>query len=275
MEQFEEFLWIKCDGILLKVKDGVCHDPDVDLAPYAQTLADEFEKRNRAWEKRFIGTLFLKLYEWDAQSLRRDLCRLDPWSVLCKLEALDAAKDKFPQRIPLLNHYLYRELSFNSSFYLRKDAFSFIEELCSSSAERGGAAKQKRLENILEILSKFKEEVCCNPDAEFVPSDTMPYILTLTEECNRAEAAYVEDFFQTLFLTLYGSDVQSLKRDITKVAMLGANAGRPRHTDRADLLQCLYGALSSHIGEDFSDIMEMCDKAEGFRNRTASRQGTP
>ena len=34
--------------------------------------------------------------------------------------------------------------------------------------------------------------------------------------------------------------------------------------DYADLLQFLYDALSTYIGEDFSPIIEMCDRVEGL-----------
>ena len=231
---------------LSKFKEEVRRNPDVDLAPYIQELADEFQRRKKIWEERYIGTLFANLYASDIRSLRRDLCKLEPWEVLCKLEAFDTAKDKFPQRARVLG-CLHKVLSFGLSFYLGEDYSSFIQKLSSSSAVRDNAAEicQEKLEM---ILSEFKAELCRNLDADFSPYEQM-----LSDEYLMMRAACTESIIKTLLLNLYGGDTQSLIRDSTKAVLLGTK--RINRTSRTDLLQCLYGALASYIGEDFSAIL--------------------
>lgn len=235
-----------CEAILSKFREEVCRNPDADVAPYTQMLGAEFRTWNKAWEKEIIKPLFLNLYANDFQALRRDLCKLDPPSVLCKLTAHGAAKAKFPQRALLL-YCLYGVLS----LYHRGD-FASIVKICSQGMEPdwGKCEIDEKKHEMDQILPAFKEEISRNPDIDFVP--------LIVNEYRRMREACIERVMKTLFLNLYGQDAQSLKRDIAKATMFGANAGFPQRTDRADLLQCLYGALSSCIGEGFSDIMEMC-----------------
>ncbi len=252
----EEMIWIKFEVILSKFREEVCHNPDADIAPYTQMLVEAFRERKGTWERTVIGTLFLNLYGMDVQSLRTDLCKLEQWRAFCNLEESDAEKDKFPQRIRLLK-CLYKTVSFSLSFYLGKDFLSFIEDFSSISAVCDGAVEVDR-ETFEMILSEFKEEVCHNPD-----TDVIPYIQKLVAEYNMMEAARVERVIHTLFRNLYEGNAQSLRIDLTKVMMLDtANAASLQCADRAELLQCLYRALSSHIGEDFSDIIAMCDQIE-------------
>ena len=154
-----------CEEILSKFREEVCRNANADVAPYAQTLAAEFRTWNKAWEKEIIKTLFLNLYANDVQALRRDLCKLDPPSVLCKLTAHGAAKAKFPQRALLL-YCLYGVLP----LYHRGD-FASIVKICSQGMEPdwGKYEIDGKKHEMDQILSAFKEEICRNPDIDFAP----------------------------------------------------------------------------------------------------------
>lgn len=253
----------KCEVILSKLKEEVLRNPyanpNADVIPYTQMFAAEFRKWNTAREKEIIRTLFLHLYERDVQSLRRDLCKLEPQQVLCKLKASDTAKARFPKRAQLLNG-LYGVISLYNG---DGEDFSSILEFCGQGIKFGWRKDEiiETLDEIVQIeqtLYDFKEEVCRNPDADF-----SPYTQELMHRYRIMEAACTERVINTLFLNLYEQDAPSLKRDLLKVQMLGtAKATLSQYTNRTALLQCLYGALFSYIGEDFSDIIAMCDKVK-------------
>ncbi len=257
----------KCKVFLSKCKEEVCLNPDADVTPYTHMLADEFRKWNRAWEKGFISTLFLELYEQVAQPLRRDLCKLEPRKVLCELKALDTAKDRFPRREFLTGCLLQQR---GLVFLIRQGMLSpylggdftvcgqvEIDQI-RQEIDRGKYEIDRRKYDIDLILSEFKEEVCRDPD-----TDVTPFSDRLVHEYNITKSVCMERLIKTLFLNLYGEDAQSLERDIFKANKLKV---MPEVTleQRSELLPSLYGALSSYIGEDFSPILAMCDGVEDW-----------
>lgn len=234
----------KCAVILSEFNRALYFDPNADCIQYARRLADLFRKMERECEGRVVSTLFLNLYGLDAFMLRGDLCRL---------EAHGAARPTPRQRTELLS-VLYGTLS----LYTRGD-FSSVFAARDQSVPTG----QETYET---ILSEFKKEVCRKlPAGHFVPlpspsSDRfIPYIqkLLLAAKVREMEKECEERVVGALLLNLYGQDVPSLERDITKVTMFGA-----ANVDPSELLPILYGALSSRMGEDLSDVMEICDKIE-------------
>ncbi len=249
----------KCEAFLSKFKEEICRNPNADVTPYTQMLAAEFRKWNKAHEKELINTLFLNLYARDGASLRRDLCKLEPRRVLCKLKALDTAKDRFPRRgllMGYLDHVLYLRIG---------EDFSWI----IAGSDRAIELERKKYEidrrkyEIEQILSKFKEEICRNPNADFTL-----YIERLLDEYDGIKAACVERVIGTLLLNLYGQDVSSLKRDQIKLQVMVYSVKKTAidltPNQRTELLPSLYGALASYIGEDFSAIIAACDKIEAF-----------
>lgn len=64
------------------------------------------------------------------------------------------------------------------------------------------------------LLSKFKEEVCRDPDADFTSS-----IQTVAAEFRKMEAEREQGVINTLFLNLYALDAHSLRRDLSKLAI--------------------------------------------------------
>ncbi len=250
----------KCAAILLKFKDEVCRNPYTDVTPYTRMLAAEFRKWNNAHEKKLIYTLLLNLYAQDVQSLRRDLCKLEPHGVLCKLKAPGTAKSKFPQRARL-----FQSLYGVAALYIRGREFEALSPLIESVDDwkKYQIHKKYEIEKILYekiemLLSVFEEKVCCDPD-----TDVISYTEDLLAEYEMIEEACIERVIHTLFLNLYEEDALSFRRDIIKVRLLSTEkAAPPQCTDRTNLLQHFYGALSSYIGEDFSDIIAMCDKAK-------------
>lgn len=248
----------KCEAILSKCKEEICRNPYADLVPYTRMIAAAFQKWKKAEEKSMISALFLELYAQDAQALRRDLCRLDPQSVLGRLKTLDTAKTKFPGRTRLL-HCLYDTLAFYIKFtYKYEGDFSSVIAACGQGAEmdwkkyKMGQAMNELYE-IDRILWDFQREACRDPEA-----DLGQYVDMLMDAYDMAEAACVENLINTLFLNLYGQDAQSLQVYVAKRAVFSPPAAPP--DERAELLPCLYGALASYIGEDFSFLIEMCDK---------------
>lgn len=234
----------KCAVILSEFNRALYFDPNADCIQYARRLADLFRKMERECEGRVVSTLFLNLYGLDAFMLRGDLCRL---------ETHGAAKPTPRQRTELLS-VLYGTLS----LYTGGDFSSIF-----AARDRGAQAGQETYET---ILSEFKEEVCRKlPADHFVPPPSsssdhlIPHIqkLMLAAKVRKMEKECEERVVGTLLLNLYGQDVPLLERDITKVTMFGT-----ANVDPSELLPILYGALSSHMGEDFSDVMEMCDKIE-------------
>ena len=60
------------------------------------------------------------------------------------------------------------------------------------------------------LLSKFKEEVGRDPDADFTSS-----IQTVAAEFRKMEAEREQGVINTLFLNLYALDAHSLRRDLS------------------------------------------------------------
>lgn len=60
-----------------------------------------------------------------------------------------------------------------------------------------------------------------------------------------------------MFLSLYGMDDSSLKRDLGKLVVFGAAEVEP--AQRFALLRCIYGVVALYI-QDFSEIISMCEQ---------------
>ena len=105
------------------------------------------------------------------------------------------------------------------------------------------------------LLSKFKEEVGRDPDADFTSS-----IQTVAAEFRKMETEREQGVINTLFLNLYALDAHSLRRDLSKLAILGTAKATP--SQRTALLRCLYGVLSLYIQDDFSAVTSMCEQVE-------------
>ena len=76
------------------------------------------------------------------------------------------------------------------------------------------------------LLSKFKEEVCRDQDADFTSS-----IQTVAAEFRKMETEREQGVINTLFLNLYALDAHSLRRDLSIAIIRIAGkcrAGRPR-----------------------------------------------
>lgn len=252
----------KCEVFLTKFKEEICCNPYTDVTPYTQMLAAEFKKWHKAYEKRIISTFFLNLYEQDAQSLQQDLCKLEPREVLGKIKALDTAKAKFPQRATLLG-CLYNTLT----YYIGPN-FSWLFEDCERLCEiehikyelvREKYELEQRKHDIELILSEFAEEICRNPDADFslFTDELANWYDMLAETC-------LKRVIKTLLLNLYAQDANSFKAAVTKIKMKLFDQTIITPEQRQELLACLYGALSSYIGEDFSWLIATCDKVKAF-----------
>lgn len=203
---------------LTNFKEEVCCDPGADFTPHIQKLAAEFGAR----EKSFVDGLFLDLYDGDAHSLKMDLC---------ELKAPESAqKTELPKPISLLQ-CLYGKLS----SHIEKDSSTIIA-VCN----QGVGIDQDYYET---VLSKFKEEIRRNPDADFTPS-----IGQLADEIINWEKHHEERVVSVLFLNLYGQDTDSLDKDLIKLRVLKP-AKRAAPPERIALLQLLCGALSSYIQE--------------------------
>ena len=64
-----------------------------------------------------------------------------------------------------------------------------------------------------------------------------------------------QSIIDKLFLCLYAQDAQSLRRDLSKLEVLGTAQATP--SQRAALLRCLYEVVSLYV--DFSEIIKMCE----------------
>lgn len=250
----------KCGTFLSQFKEEIRRNPDTDVTPYTQMIADQFKEWNRECDERMIIIFFLKLYEYNVKSLRRDLCRLEPQEVLCKLRALDTSRARFRRRA-LLTGRCYKD-------YIDPErTLSWAIELCDQveadqircEIDRGKYVIDERKSNYEQILSGFKEEVCRDTDNKFTPftAEFTRFTDALVSEYGRACENRIEKMF---FLNLYAGDAQSLRRDLLKMKF-----GRPQEPtpeQRSELLDSLYGAFSSYIGEDLSWIMAICDELE-------------
>lgn len=91
-----------------------------------------------------------------------------------------------------------------------------------------------------------------NPNA-----DVSKYIKELDKELEHWEHHIAQSMLTTFFLNLYQQDVEALKKDFSKIIVLGGrDAGK---NERVNLLRCLHGALQFYYGEDYSVVMNMCD----------------
>lgn len=247
----------KCKMFLLKFKREICRNPDTDVTPYTHMLAVEFRKWNDALEKEFIGDFFLELYAQDAQSLKRDLCELEPRDVLCKLMALNTAKARFPERGLLTGciqgAILPQEFSRLIEVWSRVGVDQIRHETDLAKYEI-----DRRKYDYEQILLEFKKEICRN--SRPVVDIFEEYINNLAQEYSKMEYLCEERLIKTLFLNLYGEDTQSLKRVLTKALTNSTIKVKAAPANRTVLLKTLYGALSSYIGEDLSWIIARCDK---------------
>ncbi|NBI09970.1 hypothetical protein D1641_08050 [Colidextribacter sp. OB.20] len=113
------------------------------------------------------------------------------------------------------------------------------------------------------ILSKFKEEISSNPDADFTPY-TQELMATLAVELRAREQLGEKRTLNLLLLGLYKGNPKKLKRDITKVMMTGAPKAVTSQTAPSPglLFLNLCRELSLHTKEDFADILAVCDQIE-------------
>lgn len=105
------------------------------------------------------------------------------------------------------------------------------------------------------LLSKFKEDVRKNPDADFTSS-----IKALASEFRRMENEGQKSLLRVLLLNLYALDTDALRIDLAKLAVFGGAPAAP--SQRLALLRCLYDVMSFFIQDGFSDLIAMCDHAE-------------
>jgi len=244
---------------LLKFKRDICRNPDTDVTPYTHMLAAEFRKWNKALEREFISDLFLELYAQDTQSLRRDLCKLEPREVLCKLRALDTAKARSPQCTLLTGCLKGAILPQTFSWIIEVWSRDEIDQIRHKTDWEKYEIDRKKYD-YEQILSEFKGAIRCNlsPVADILGV----FINSLVQEYNKMEKLCEERVIKTLFLNLYGEDTPLLKRDLTKAFMNSTVKVKAELEKRSELLSSLYGALSSYIGEDFSWILARCDEVE-------------
>ena len=104
------------------------------------------------------------------------------------------------------------------------------------------------------LLSDFKDEVCQNPDTDFVR------IAAVADKFREQENKRFSGVFFGMLLELYERDIQSLTRDLLKIKLLGRAKATP--SQRVDLLRCLYGAASFYIQDGFSELIAMCEEIE-------------
>lgn len=213
---------------LTEFKEEVCRNPNADFTPRIQGLAAKFGSH----EKNFVDELFLTLYDGDAHSLKMDLCALG---------TAKPAEKAGPSERKALLQCLYKTLS----PYIEPN-FSTIIAVCN----QGIGLDPETYET---LLLKFKEEVRRDPNADFAP-----YIKELADEIINREKTCGERVVNTLFWNLYQQNDPSLELDLTKLLMLKPTK-KAAPPERITLLQCLCGALSSYIQEDFSDLIAMCD----------------
>lgn len=103
-----------------------------------------------------------------------------------------------------------------------------------------------------QILGELVSVVKKNPEA-----DTTAYEKKVCAEVAKWEDAKAVNVIETFFLNLYNHDVDALKRDVTKVAVVGGKDASPQ--ERANLLRCLVGSIGLFLQDDFSSIVAMCD----------------
>lgn len=102
-----------------------------------------------------------------------------------------------------------------------------------------------------EILEKFKEEIRRHPDDDFTQ-----VIEILADKFRVRKNERKNGVVDTLLLNLYGQDTDSLKRDLTKIKVLGQS--RIKRPAPDDLLPHLCEALSLRTKEERSDIIMEC-----------------
>lgn len=111
----------------------------------------------------------------------------------------------------------------------------------------------------MPVIDNLCNELRKNPDG-----DMSEPIEELLREIHLWEKLEIQHALRSFFLALYQQDVASLKRDFCKAVVLGGKDADP--DERAALLRCLYEALKFHYGDDFSDIMAMCDEVKEMQD---------
>lgn len=116
-----------------------------------------------------------------------------------------------------------------------------------------------------EVLSKFKGDVCSNPDADF-----SPYIRALAAEFVRVEKDHETRTICNLLLALYGWDADSLRRDLCALTVSGV----PDHThfSRANLLRNLYDGVLLYI-DNCPNAKSMTDDSLTFQELKREHPG--
>ena len=104
------------------------------------------------------------------------------------------------------------------------------------------------------LLSEFKDEVCQNPDTDFVR------IAAVADKFREQENKRFSGVFFGMLLELYERDIQSLTRDLLKIKLLGRAKATP--SQRTELLRCLYGIMGLYIQDVCAGIIAMCEQIE-------------
>lgn len=110
-----------------------------------------------------------------------------------------------------------------------------------------------RDKKFMAVIDRLCDQLRRDPNGDI--SEALDELMQEVHFWERNEVRYTLGEF---FLNLYQQDVVALKRDYSKVVVTG---GKPASVEeRVELLRCLHGALQFYYGEDYSDIMELCDE---------------
>ena len=114
-----------------------------------------------------------------------------------------------------------------------------------------------------KLLMAFRDDVSHSPDADFTPR-----IKALAAEFRKLEKECEKRLVDVLFLSLYGMDVKSLRRDLAKLSVVGKIEAAP--SQRIALLSCLYGVLALYVKEYFPETYAMIENiSKGEESRLA------
>lgn len=110
-----------------------------------------------------------------------------------------------------------------------------------------------RDKKFMAVIDRLCDQLRRDPNGDI--SGALDELMQEVHFWERNEVRYTLGEF---FLNLYQQDVVALKRDYSKVVVTGGKSASVE--ERVELLRCLHGALQFYYGEDYSDIMELCDE---------------
>ncbi len=111
----------------------------------------------------------------------------------------------------------------------------------------------------MPVIEKLCDELRKNPDGDMNES-----VKELLQEIHLWEKIEVQHTLASFFMNLYQRDVAALKRDYCKVIVMGGKDADLN--ERVNLLRCLHGALQTYYGEDYSDILNLCDEIKEMQD---------